>query len=98
MNKEKLLQVLIAPRVSEKSTRIGDANKQFVFDVIPDATKPDIKAAVEMMFNVQVASVRVSNLKGKTKMFRRSIGKRSDTKKAYVSLRPGFDIDFMGAG
>jgi large subunit ribosomal protein L23 len=98
MNKEGLLQVLVSPRISEKSTRIGDKHKQFVFEVAPNATKPDIKRAVEMMFNVQVANVQVLNLKGKTKMFRRTTGRRSDTKKAYVSLRPGFDIDFMGAG
>jgi large subunit ribosomal protein L23 len=97
MNKEGLLKILRAPRISEKSTRISDAHKQFVFDVSTDATKPDIKSAVELMFNVKVRSVQVSNQKGKRKMFKRIPGKRPDVKKAYVSLEPGFDIDFMGA-
>jgi large subunit ribosomal protein L23 len=97
MNNEGLIKLLLAPRISEKSTRIGELYKQFVFEVERNATKPDIKRAVELMFKVEVQSVQVTNLKGKNKTFRRSTGKRSDTKKAYVCLRPGFDIDFMGA-
>ena len=96
MNQEGLLKLLRAPRVSEKATRIADAHKQFVFEVAREATKPDIKRAVELMFNVQVASVQICNAKGKTRLFRRRVGRKPDVKKAYVRLRPGFDIDFMG--
>ena len=97
MNEEKLLNVLLSPRVSEKSTRIGEQSNQFVFDVVKTATKPDIKKAVEMMFEVEVASVQVCNVKGKTKRFRRIVGRRRSVKKAYVRLKPGHDIDFVGA-
>jgi large subunit ribosomal protein L23 len=96
VNNEWLLKVLIAPRISEKSTRIADAAKQFVFYVMRDATKADIKQAVELMFNVKVASVQVCNIKGKTKLFRRKPGRRPDLRKAYVRLEPGFDIDYTG--
>jgi large subunit ribosomal protein L23 len=96
VNQEGLLRLLRAPRISEKATRVADAHKQFVFEVEKGATKPDIKRAVELMFNVQVASVQVCNTKGKTRFFRRKAGKQPDIKKAYVRLKPGFDIDFMG--
>lgn len=97
MNKEKLMKVLLEPRITEKSTLVAEQHKQFVFKVANDATKPDIKQAVELMFEVEVASVQVMNVKGKSKGFRQSVGKRSDWKKAYVKLKPGFDIDFVGA-
>jgi large subunit ribosomal protein L23 len=93
MNEEKLLQVIRAPHVSEKGSRLADKHKQFVFEVRRDATKPQIKAAVEKVFGAQVASVTVSNAKGKLKR----TGRQQDWKKAYVSLKPGQDIDFTGA-
>ncbi len=95
MNEELLYQVLLAPRVSEKSTRVADKHRQFVFEVRRDATKPLIKQAVEKMFNVQVERVTVLNARGKVKRMGRSIGRRRATKKAYVRLKPGFDIDFL---
>ncbi|HWQ95200.1 MAG TPA: 50S ribosomal protein L23 [Gammaproteobacteria bacterium] len=96
MNQERLMTVLLAPHISEKSTTVAERNKQFVFRVRPDADKGEIKGAVELMFNVQVAAVRTANLKGKVKRAGRRGGRRSDWKKAYVSLKPGFDIDFTG--
>jgi large subunit ribosomal protein L23 len=96
MNQEWLLTLLVAPHISEKATRVADANKQFVFEVVKEATKPEIKQAVEAMFKVEVSDVRVCNIKGKHKGFRRFQGRRSDVKKAYVQLKPGFDINFMG--
>jgi len=97
MNQERLMKVLLAPHISEKTARAADADKQFAFRVISDATKPEIKQAVELMFDVKVDAVQVSNVKGKEKRFGRTIGRRSDWKKAYVKLQPGHDIDFMGA-
>jgi large subunit ribosomal protein L23 len=96
MKKEHLMAVLLEPRVTEKSTRLGDKNKQFVFKVAGSARKPDIRQAVEQMFDVKVESVNVCNAKGKRKTFKFAPGSRSDWKKAYVRLKPGFDIDFMG--
>lgn len=97
MNEERLLKVLLAPIVTEKSTYAADTNKQFVFRVIVDATKRDIKLAVELMFKVKVESVRTLNVKGKKKMFSRMPGQRSNWKKAYVSLQDGFDIEIASA-
>ncbi|MCY4155578.1 MAG: 50S ribosomal protein L23 [Gammaproteobacteria bacterium] len=97
MNDEKLMKVLLAPRVTEKSTTAADQRRQFVFKVVRDASKPEIRQAVEKMFEVEVESVQVLNVRGKNKMFRRAPGKRPDWKKAYVKLKPGFDIDFGGA-
>jgi large subunit ribosomal protein L23 len=97
MNQERLMKVLIAPIVSEKSTRVADSNRQFVFKVVKDASKPDIRKAVELMFDVKVDGVQTANVRGKTKRFGQSLGKRSDWKKAYVTLAEGHDIDFMGA-
>lgn len=98
MNQEKLMTVLLEPRVTEKSTMVGEAYNQYVFKVAKDATKPEIKQAVELMFDgAEVLSVQVTNVKGKTKMFARRPGQRVNWKKAYVKLKPGFDIDFMGA-
>lgn len=92
-----LANVLQAPIVSEKSTIAAEANKRFAFKVQKQATKKDVKSAVELMFNVEVDSVQVLNVKGKVKRFGRSLGKRSDWKKAYVKLKPGHDIDFSAA-
>lgn len=89
--KERLMQVLLAPQVSEKSTFVGEKNNQYVFRVVADATKPEIKAAVELMFKTKVKSVQVANVKGKEKRFGRFEGRRRNWKKAYVSLMPGAD-------
>jgi len=91
MNKERLMQVLLAPQVSEKSTFVADKNRQYVFRVADRATKPEIKAAVELMFKTKVKSVQVTNVKGKDKRFGRFEGRRRNWKKAYVSLLPGPD-------
>lgn len=96
MSQESLMKVLLAPHISEKSTRTADKHKQFVFKVASSAAKPDIKQAVELMFKVKVGAVRVTNVKGKTKRAGARVGRRSGWKKAYVSLMPGHDIDFTG--
>jgi large subunit ribosomal protein L23 len=97
MNQERLMKVLLAPIVSEKSTRVADAHRQFAFKVMKNASKPDVRKAVELMFDVKVDSVQIANVRGKSKRFGQSLGKRSDWKKAYVTLAEGHDIDFMGA-
>jgi large subunit ribosomal protein L23 len=91
MDKERLMQVLLAPLVSEKSTFVGEKNNQYVFRVAADATKPQIKAAVELMFKIKVKEVQVLNVRGKDKRFGRFEGRRRNWKKAYVSLLPGPD-------
>ena len=91
MDKENLMQVLLSPLVSEKSTFVGEKNNQYVFRVAADATKPQIKAAVELMFKTKVKEVRVVNVRGKDKRFGRYEGRRRNWKKAYVSLLPGPD-------
>ena len=93
---EKLFYVVVAPHVSEKGTRVADKHRQMVLEVRCDATKPLIKQAVEKMFNVQVESVTVMNVKGKRKQTGRIAGRRSDWKKAYVRLKEGQDLDFLG--
>ncbi|CUR46130.1 LSU ribosomal protein L23p (L23Ae) [Alloalcanivorax xenomutans] len=97
MNKERILKVLLAPHFSEKATDATDRSNAFAFKVAKDATKAEIKAAVEALFEVKVRNVRTLNVKGKRKFFGRVAGKRSDWKKAYVSLEQGQDIDFLGA-
>ena len=97
MNQERLMNIIIAPHVSEKGTRVADENRQFVFKVARNARKPEIKRAIEFLFKVEVRNVRVLNVKGKRKTFGRLSGRRSDWKKAYVSLEPGHDIDFSGS-
>ena len=97
MNDERLMSILVAPHVSEKSTRVADASNQVTFRVRKDARKPEIRRAVEKMFNVEVASVSVLNVKGKRKGMRgRNPGRRPGWRKAYVRLKPGHDIDFIG--
>ncbi|RKP45673.1 50S ribosomal protein L23 [Pararobbsia silviterrae] len=93
-NDHRLLQVLRAPVISEKATLVADKNEQVVFEIAPDATKPEVKAAVELLFKVEVESVQVLNIKGKAKRFGRFNGKRKDVRKAYVSLKPGQEINF----
>lgn len=95
---ERLLQVLLAPQISEKATYIADKNEQVVFRVSSDATKPEIKAAVELLFKVNVKSVQVANVKGKNKRFGRFVGQRKGWKKAFVCLRPGQEINFADGG
>ena len=93
-SEHRLLQVLLAPQVSEKATRIADLNHQVAFRVATDATKPEIKAAVELLFRVQVRSVQVANVKGKPRRFGKIEGKRKGWKKAFVSLEAGQEINF----
>ena len=98
MNPERVFQVLRMPHISEKSAVLGDAANQAVFQVSNDAKKGEIKEAVEQLFNVKVASVRTANMKGKTKRQGLRRGKRSDWKKAYVSLEQGHEIDLASIG
>jgi len=91
---ERLMQVVLAPVISEKGTFVADKHNQVVFRVVPDATKPEIKAAVELMFKVQVDSVQVVNVRGKGKRFGQSVGRRRHWKKAYVCLKEGQEINF----
>jgi large subunit ribosomal protein L23 len=93
-NQERLLQVLLAPVISEKGTYVADKFEQVIFRVSQDATKPEIKAAVELLFKVQVESVQVSNVGGKQKRFGVHTGRRRNWKKAYVCLKPGQEINF----
>lgn len=93
----KLAKIIQGPIVSEKSTLAAEKQGRVVFRVLREATKPQIKSAVEKMFNVEVESVNVLNVLGKQKRFGRSLGKRSDWKKAYVKLKAGHDIQFSAA-
>jgi large subunit ribosomal protein L23 len=95
-NEGRLATVLVAPIVSEKATSVGEKHNQVLFKVLRDATKLEIKAAVELMFKVEVDSVNVVNQKGKVKRFGRSIGRRDHVKKAYVSLKAGQELNFSG--
>ncbi|MCE1176815.1 50S ribosomal protein L23 [Oryzomicrobium sp.] len=95
MNQERLMQVLLAPQISEKATYVADKNEQVIFRVASDATKPEIKAAVELLFKVQVESVQVANVKGKLKRTRHGLGRRKGWKKAFVCLKPGQEINFV---
>ena len=95
-NQERLMQVLVAPQISEKATFVADKNEQVIFIVAPDATKPEIKAAVELMFKVEVDAVRTINQRGKEKRFGKSMGRRDHIKKAYVSLKKGHELNFSG--
>jgi large subunit ribosomal protein L23 len=97
MNQERLMKVILSPLVSEKSTTVADKHNQVVFKVLPDANKNEIKSAVELLFKVEVASVRVCNMKGKKKVFKQKLGQRKNWKKAYVALKEGHDINFVGA-
>jgi large subunit ribosomal protein L23 len=97
-NPSRLAQVLVAPIVSEKGTMTAEKHNQVLFQVLRDATKPEIKAAVELMFKVDVESVQTVTQKGKVKKFGRSIGRRNHVKKAYVSLKAGQELNFTGEG
>jgi large subunit ribosomal protein L23 len=91
---ERLMNVVLAPVVSEKSTLVADKNRQYVFRVADDATKPQVKAAIELLFKTKVQSVTVLNVKGKEKRFGRFMGRRRNWKKAYVRLVAGQEINF----
>ncbi|MDX5372676.1 MAG: 50S ribosomal protein L23 [Pseudomonadaceae bacterium] len=97
MNQERVFKVLVGPHISEKASVLADGKSQFVFKVATDATKLEIKKAVESLFSVKVAGVRTVNVQGKTKRTMRGLGKRNDWKKAYVSLQPGQDLDFTSS-
>jgi large subunit ribosomal protein L23 len=97
MNQERLTKVLVAPIVSEKATFIADRNNQVAFRVLQDATRQEVKAAVEMLFKVEVESVQVLNQKGKAKRFGRFSGRRRHIRKAYVNLKAGQEINFAEA-
>ena len=94
ISQERMLKVILAPVISEKSTRIADKLNQVVFRVLRDATKQEISAAVSSLFKVEVTGVQVLNVKGKVKRSGRVTGRRDHWKKAYVTLKPGQDIDF----
>jgi large subunit ribosomal protein L23 len=98
MNQQRLMQVLLAPQISEKATYVADKHEQVVFRVVSDATKPEVKAAVELLFKVSVESVQIANVKGKQKKFGRFMGSRKNWKKAYVSLKAGQEINFVDGG
>jgi large subunit ribosomal protein L23 len=94
---ERLMQVILAPQVSEKATYLGEKYNQVIFRVLPDATKIEIKAAIELLWKdqkIEVDNVQVANVKGKQKRFGRHMGKRSNWKKAYVRIKDGKDINF----
>jgi len=97
LNSERLTKVILGPVVAEKATRVAENHNQVVLKVLPDANKLEIKHAVEMLFEAKVESVTTTNVKGKTKRTGRTMGKRSDWKKAYVTLAEGTDINFLGA-
>ena len=94
-SEERLMKVLLAPVISEKATMVAEKNEQIVFKVLPDATKPEIKAAVELLFKVEVESVQTVNREGKQKRSGRFNGRRNHTKRAFVCLKPGQEINFV---
>jgi large subunit ribosomal protein L23 len=94
-SEERLMKVLLAPVISEKATFVAEKNEQIVFKVLPDATKPEIKAAVELLFKVEVESVQTVNREGKQKRSGRFNGRRNHTKRAFVALKPGQEINFV---
>ena len=93
---QRLMRILLKPHLSEKGSLISEKSKQFIFEVTSDANKQEVKQAVEMLFNVHVNSVQICNAKSKTKRFKQILGRRKAWKKAYVTLKEGFDIDFTG--
>ena len=97
MNQQRLMNVILAPVVSEKSNLLAEKRNQMTFKVLRDATKPEIKAAVELLFGVEVASVTTVTTKGKVKRVGRTLGRRSDVKKAYVNLAAGQELNLDAA-
>jgi len=98
MNQERLMQVLLAPQISEKATYVAEKHEQVIFRVLSDASKSEVKGAVELLFKVSVESVQIANVKGKQKKFGRIMGRRKNWKKAYVCLKPGQEINFVDGG
>ncbi|MDR1276470.1 MAG: 50S ribosomal protein L23 [Candidatus Accumulibacter sp.] len=98
MNQQRLMQVLLAPQISEKATYVADKHGQVIFRVVPSATKPEVKQAVELLFKVDVESVQIANVKGKTKRYGRFMGARKNWKKAYVRVKAGQEINFVDGG
>lgn len=96
MNQERIMKIILAPHITEKAANVGESSNQYVFKVATDATKPEIKQAVEALFEVEVDGVRVLNTKGKTKRSGARLGRRKDWKKAYVRIKAGQEIDFIG--
>ena len=96
MNEIRIMKVLLGPHITEKAAIVGESSNQYVFRVVKDATKPEVKQAVEKLFSVEVDAVRVSNVKGKTKRSGARMGRRSDWKKAYVRVKSGQTIEFSG--
>jgi large subunit ribosomal protein L23 len=96
MNTERITKVILGPVIAEKASRVAENNNQVVLKVLPNANKTEIKQAVETLFDVKVASVSTANVKGKVKRTGRIMGKRSDWKKAYVTLAEGADLNFLG--
>ena len=94
MNTQRLTNIIVSKRISEKATMRADLDNQHVFSVLKDATKPEVKKAVELMFDVKVKHVRLMNVQGKLTRVGRTFGKRKDWKKAYVRLQEGFDINY----
>jgi len=97
VNQERLLRIILSPHISEKATIVGEKNNEYVFEVVDNATKPEVKDAVEQLFNVKVKSVRIVNVKPKKKMFKGFEGKRKSWKKAYVALQADQKLDLVGA-
>lgn len=95
MNQERLLQVLVEPKMSEKAARVAEMHRQYMFKVLDDATKPEIKAAVEQLFKVEVEAVTTAVVRARTRNFRNRSGVRNGWKKAFVKLKEGFEIDFL---
>jgi large subunit ribosomal protein L23 len=96
MNEERLLKIILAPHMSEKAAIAADKRREYVFEVVSDATKPEVKGAVELLFKTEVATVRILNVKTKPRRFGQTLGKSKAWKKAYVSLKPGQEISFAG--
>lgn len=96
-SQERLMNILLAPQISEKATYVAEKNEQVIFRVTSDATKPEVKAAVELMFKVNVENVQIACVKGKQKRFGKFMGQRKDWKKAYVCLAPGQEINFAAS-
>jgi len=96
MSKDRLFKVLLEPRVTEKSTLVGEDSNQYVFRVATDANKSEIRDAVESLFEVNVESVRIVNVKGKSKAFKQRQGRRNNWKKAYVRVQADQTLDFLG--
>jgi large subunit ribosomal protein L23 len=93
---ERLLKIILAPHMSEKAAMGAEKRRQYVFEVLPDATKPEVKAAIELLFKTEVMSVRVLNVKTKPRRFGQIQGRSKAWKKAYVTLKEGQEISFAG--